>query len=45
MWERSGHWLTPRLGGVTVTEAVKDAYAAVPLKRARQRRLVLSAAA
>ena len=45
LWERSGHWLTPRLGGVTVTEAVKDAYAAVPLKRARQRRLVLSEAA
>src|SRR3954451_16307910 len=45
IWERSGHWLTPGLGGVTVTEAVKDAYAAVPLKRARQRRLVLSEAA
>jgi len=42
MWERSGHWLTPGLGGVTVTEAVKDAYAAVPLKGRRQRRLVLS---
>src|SRR5206468_12698884 len=42
LWERSGHWLAPGLGGVTVTEAVKDAYAGVPAKRARQRRLVLS---
>lgn len=45
MCERSGHWLTPRLAGVTVTEAVKDAYAAVPLPSRRQRRLVLSEAA
>ncbi|HYZ62238.1 MAG TPA: class I SAM-dependent methyltransferase [Acetobacteraceae bacterium] len=45
MWERSGRWLAPQLAGVTVTEAVKDAYAAVPLSRTRQRRIVLSEAA
>ena len=45
LWERAGRWLAPQLGGVSVTEAVKDAYAAVPLKHARQRRLVLSEAA
>jgi len=45
LWEQAGHWLAPQLAGVTVTEAVKDAYAAVPLERARQRRLVLSEAA
>lgn len=43
--ERSGRWLAPNLGGVTITESVKDAYAAVPLKPARQRRVVLSEAA
>jgi SAM-dependent methyltransferase len=45
LWERSGRWLAPNLGGVTITESVKDAYAAVPLEPARQRRVVLSKAA
>ncbi len=45
LWERSGRWLAPQLGGVTITESVKDAYAAVPLTAARQRRVVLSEAA
>ena len=45
VWERSGQWLAPHLGGVTITETVKDAYAAVPLMPARQRRTVLSEAA
>ena len=45
LWERGGRRLAPQLAGVTVTEAVKDAYAAVPLERGRQRRLVLSEAA
>lgn len=45
IWERSGRWLAPNLGGVTITESVKDAYAAVPLKAARHRRVVLSEAA
>ena len=43
-WESGGRWLLPGFAGVTVTEAVKDVYAAIPLKRAR-RRLVLSQAA
>ena len=45
LWERSGRRYVQHLGGVTVTEAVKDAYAAVPLTHARQRRLLLSEAA
>ena len=45
LWERSGRRYAQHLGGVTVTEAVKDAYAAVPLMHARQRRLLLSEAA
>ncbi len=45
LWEQSGRRYAPHLGGVTVTEAVKDAYAAIPLKRARQRRRFLSEAA
>ena len=46
VWEQSGRWLAPHLAGVTVTEAVKDAYAALPLgaeprppRRARRGRL------
>ncbi len=45
LWEQAGRRLAQHLAGVTVTEAVKDAYAALPLQRARQRRLVLSEAA
>ncbi|GAC1347076.1 MAG: methyltransferase domain-containing protein [Acetobacteraceae bacterium] len=45
LWERGGRWLAPHLGGVTVTEAVKDAYAGLPLSRSRPRRLVFSEAA
>ncbi len=45
IWEGAGRHLAQGLAGVTVTEAVKDAYAAVPLKRARARRLLLSEAA
>ncbi len=45
LWERAGRSLTETLGGVTVTEAVKDAYAAIPVRRVPQRRLVLSKAA
>ena len=44
-WEQGGRWLLPQFAGVTITEAVKDVYAAVPLKRAARRRLVLSQAA
>ena len=45
LWETSGRRWAPHLGGVTVTEAIKDAYAAVPLERARQRRRVFREAA
>jgi SAM-dependent methyltransferase len=45
-WERTGRWLAPQLAGVTLTEAVKDVYAAIPLRAAsRRRRLVLAEAA
>ncbi len=45
LWERGGRWLAPHLAGVTVTEAVKDAYATIPLGRSRARRVMLSEAA
>jgi SAM-dependent methyltransferase len=45
LWERGGRWLAPQFAGVTLTEAVKDMYAAVPLTLGRKRRLVLSEAA
>lgn len=44
LWEAAGRRILPRLAGVTVTEAVKDLYAAIPTRPAR-RRLVLSEAA
>ena len=43
-WEDGGRYLAPHLAGVTITEAVKDVYAAIPIKRA-VRRLVLGQAA
>ena len=43
--ERSGRRLAPGLAGVTITEAVKDVYAAMPLRAAGRRRLVLAEAA
>jgi len=45
LWEETGRRYAPHLGGVTVTEAIKDAYAAIPLKSARKRRRYLSEAA
>lgn len=44
LWERAGRAMLPRLAGVTITEARKDIYAAVPT-RARARRMVLVEAA
>jgi SAM-dependent methyltransferase len=41
LWERFGRALTPHLAGVTVTEAVKDVYAAVPALAVARRRVVL----
>jgi hypothetical protein len=37
--------VVPQLAGVTITEAVKDVYAAVPRKAVPRRRLVLADAA
>jgi SAM-dependent methyltransferase len=45
LWERAGRTLTPRFAGVTITEAVKDLYGAVPARPVARRRLVLSEAA
>ena len=42
LWERGGRRLLPRLAGVTLTEAVKDVYAAVPLHAVPRRRMVLA---
>ncbi len=43
LWETSGRRIVPRLAGVTITEAVKDAFAGLPVHAVR-RRLVLSQA-
>ena len=40
--ERSGRRLMPGMAGLIVTEAVKDVYAALPVKRVPRRRLVLA---
>jgi hypothetical protein len=45
VWERGGRLLVPRLAGVTITEAVKDVYAAVPVRAVMRRRMVLVDAA
>ena len=45
VWEQGGRRIAPRLAGVTITEAVKDVYAALPLQHAARRRLVFSQAA
>jgi len=44
-WEATGHALMPQFAGVTLTEAVKDVYAAVPATAVARRRIVLSEAA
>jgi SAM-dependent methyltransferase len=43
--ERTGRRLTPTFAGVILTEAVKDVYAAMPVKPVPRRRLVLAEAA
>jgi SAM-dependent methyltransferase len=43
--ERSGRRLVPRLAGVTITEAAKDLYGAVPAQALPRRRMVLADAA
>ncbi len=44
VWERAGRFVAPRLAGVTITEAVKDVYAGLPIGAPTRRRLVLSPA-
>ena len=45
LFERAGRKMVPGLAGVILAEAVKDVYAAMPLKAAPRRRLVLAEAA
>lgn len=45
LFERGGRRLMPGLAGVTLTEAVKDVYAAMPVRPVPRRRLVLAEAA
>ena len=42
LWERAGRFVAPRLAGVTITEAIKDLYAGLPVGGVPRRRLVLS---
>jgi SAM-dependent methyltransferase len=44
LFERAGRRLMPGLAGVTLTEAVKDVYAAMPVRAVPRRRLVLAEA-
>jgi SAM-dependent methyltransferase len=41
LWERSGRLLAPSFSGVTISEGVKDVYAAVPQGAQIRRRIVL----
>jgi SAM-dependent methyltransferase len=43
--ERAGRRITPGFAGVTIVEAVKDLYAAMPVRAVPRRRLVLAEAA
>lgn len=45
LWERTGRRFLPRLAGVTITEAAKDMYAALPAGTPARRRMVLAEAA
>jgi SAM-dependent methyltransferase len=45
LWERTGRRFLPGFAGVTLTEAVKDMYAALPTEGVARRRLVLAEAA
>ena len=41
LWETSGRQVAPQLAGLTITEATKDMFAAIPLGAARRRRRVV----
>ncbi len=45
VWEAIGRSLLPGFAGVTITEAVKDLYAAVPVTAPARRRFVFADAA
>jgi SAM-dependent methyltransferase len=45
LWDRMGRRVAPQLAGVTITEAVKDVYAALPAQAVPRRRLLLADAA
>ena len=45
LWESVGHALLPHLAGVSLTEAVKDTYAAMPMAAPARRRVVVQEAA
>lgn len=45
LWETTGRRLLPGFAGVTITEARKDIYAAIPARAAVRRRVVLAQAA
>jgi SAM-dependent methyltransferase len=42
MWEQVGHAVAADLAGVTLTEAVKDAYSALPLGEAARRQVIVA---
>jgi SAM-dependent methyltransferase len=45
LWEQAGRALAPNFAGVILTEAVKDAYAAMPITAPARRRVILPEAA
>jgi len=45
LWERTGRRFVPGFAGVTITEAAKDMYAAIPARAVLRRRMVLVQAA
>jgi hypothetical protein len=44
LWENAGRHLAPRFAGLTITEASKDLYAAVPTKIRLRRTVMVEAA-
>jgi SAM-dependent methyltransferase len=44
LFERAGRWAMPQFAGVTISEAVKDVYSAIPTNMTPSRRFVLAEA-